>query len=97
MKELEPAEFVYTISNIEDPEEVLRFTKDWLETRNVSTKKIDKLVGEEPRTIIIGCITAVMRAQKAIAAKAGMAKLTPEERSARAKKAVKARIEKHGK
>lgn len=101
---LEPAEFIYELFRNERKDEgVIDFNIDWtiswLEARGLDrlVKRVKKLEGKCYREVMIGCIQAVMSAQKALAAKAGMANLTAEQRTERAKKAAQARIAKGGK
>ena len=72
----------------------------WLECQGISDKKLWKRLQEdkfEPHKDIALCVAAIMNSQNAKAGQARWSKLSKEERSKIAKKAVQARIKKYGK
>ena len=101
--ELSEAEFIYELTR--DGSRVnnnpLQWTHEWLNARGASVKGL-KGLGDwsdaattadrqlERKNDIIGCINAVIAAQRSLAGKNSANSLTPEQRRERAKKAAAA-------
>lgn len=101
--ELNEAKFIYelTRSGSRVNQSPLQWTHEWLKARGASTKVLKGLgdwsgasttadVQRLRKADIIGCINAVIAAQRSLAGKNSANSLTPEQRRERAKKAAAA-------